>query len=419
MGGHRRSTVHNTQPGANFTTEYDVDLGLKANVYNAILKPESSQFWAQPQYICNTGNCTWNPVASISICPFCSDISTNLSMSCKSEEVFIEHGNNLTIRNCTVSLTNGFATWFLDGDLNGYPMVMDNSYENHNISPLIYKNYTLPLIQSIKALYNDTSSNFVMDLNNKTQFIATECSLAPCVRSVQASIIRSIYTESAPNYWFEHGTNLYNDVTLNPPWGPDLGVQEGQSFGIKYYPFEALNDYIASLFSGNFHLLSDTMTPKSSRPDILQSIFYGNFTDCDNPLDKVGCAVNNVAKAMSKSLWDMSYMSNSTEGANMTIGETFVSVTFVRIQWRWLIFPVVTWILSVVTLLGTIWKTRRAQVQTWRNSPFPLILLHRLNYEANGSYDISNAGLSTMAKKLRVKLHVPENNIHVTDYALD
>ncbi|KAK1238249.1 hypothetical protein MKX08_002828 [Trichoderma sp. CBMAI-0020] len=301
--------------------QFDVDLGLKANVYNAILKPESSQLWAQPQYVCNTGNCTWKPVASISICPFCSDISSDLSKSCKAKTL---PSTGEILQNCTLSLANGFATWFLDGELNGYPLVMDNSMENRYIRPLVYENYTFFLIQGIKALYNDTSSNFRMDLTNETQFIATECSLAPCVRSVQASVKRSIYNESAPVYWFEpRNYTADNKVIMYPPWGADLGVQEGQSFGIEPDAFRAFNNYMSSLFSGNVRLHSDTMHFNALNPDLLKAIFFGHFTDCDNPSDVVRCAVNNVVKAMSKSMWDMAYMENGTKAANMAIGETF------------------------------------------------------------------------------------------------
>jgi hypothetical protein len=409
IGGDRRLTIYINRSAANVTIVTDVTQDLKANVYNALLNPESSQVWAQPQFLCNTGNCTWEPVASIGICPFCSDISTDLSMSCKS----VALPGDGSYRNCTVSLTNGFATWFVDGGLNGYPIIIGNSRQNHNITPLVYKNHTLPIIQGIKALYNDTNQYTNIELTNETHFIATECSLAPCVRSVQASVRRSIYSESTPIYWFElvNGNTIYN-LTLNPPWGLDLGVQEGQSFGIDFEPLDALTTYIGSLFSGGVRIESDIVSLDASRADVLQAIFYGDFADCDNPLDKVRCAVNNVAKAMSKSFWDTPYMNYNIEGAQMAIGETFVSLTFVRITWGWLAFPVAIWLLSVITLLGTIWKTRKAQVQIWRNSPLPLVFLHLdEDHEVTESYNISNAGLSTKAEKLHIKLHTSKDNI--------
>jgi hypothetical protein len=327
-------------------------------------------------------------------------------------------------RNCTVSLTNGFATWFVDQGEHGYPLVIGNSYENDDISPLVYTNhsgFTFPLIQSIKGLpYNDTNQYDRFDLTNETQFVATECYLAACVRSIQASVTKSIYNESTLVYWHQHEKSDYQNVTLKPPWGSDLGVQEGQSFGIGDTAFDALISYISTLFSGKVHVLSDDLSLEASRSDILQGIFYGDFAGCDNPLDSVGCAIKNVAKAMSKSFCDTPYMEYGAEDAHMTIGETFVSLTFVRINWRWFAFPVAIWVLSVVTLLGTVWKTRRARVQTWRNSPLPLLFLHHHeDHESSRSYDVSSTSLSTRAQNLHLKLHIPEDNIHVKSHTLD
>lgn len=411
MGGDRRSTTHINHSAANFNIVNDVNQGLKVNVYNAILKPESPQIWSQPQYVCNTGNCTWGPVASIGICPFCSDISKYLSMSCKDMDISIAGVND---QNCTVSLTNGFATWFVDGGLNGYPMVIRNFLPKDNA--LVYKNYSLPLIQGIQAVNNDTNQNIPIQMTDRTQFIATECALAPCVRSFQASVRRNIYNESTPSYWYEFANGTIDmtsnwPVTMNPPWGPDRGVQEGQSFRIDFEAFDALSVYIASLLSGNVHVASDALVIDASNTDILGAIFYGDFADCENPLDKISCAINNIAQAMSKSFWDTPYIANGTEGAHMITGDTFVSLPFVRINWGWFAFPLAIWVLSVVTLGGTVWKTRRAQVQKWRNSPLPLVFLHlNKDHEAAGIGNISNAGFATRAKKISVQLHAPEGD---------
>ncbi|KAL7906537.1 hypothetical protein GGI35DRAFT_482692 [Trichoderma velutinum] len=392
---------------------YDVNQNLKANVYNAILNPES-QVWAQPQYVCNTGNCTWEPVASIGICASCSDISADLTMSCKRLEPSDDEGN---YRNCTVSLPNGFATWFVDGGLHGCPMIIGNS--NDNFSPLVYKKNILPIIQGIKAVNNDTNpytNQYAgIELTAETPFIATECALVPCVRSVQASVRKSVYNESTPIYWFEReATNRNSDwwVTMNPPWGPDLGVQEGQSFGIGFEALDALVVFIRSLLSGAVWVVSDSLILDASKADIIAAIFYGDFADCDNPLDKISCAVNNVAQAISKTFWDTPYINSGIEDTHMAIGETFVSLTFVRIQWGWLAFPIAIWVLSVITLLGTVWRTRRAQVQTWRNSPLPLVFLHlHEDDEVTRSYETSNAGFSTRADKLYIKLNTEEGDI--------
>lgn len=196
-----------------------------------------------------------------------------------------------------------------------------------------------------------------------------------------------------------------------PPWGPELGVADGQTFGITHEAFNALNTYILDLFSGTVRIGSDNLNFEIGTPgygsssDILESIFYGNFAKCDNPSDKVGCAVKNIGGAMSKSIWDSQYLANGISGADMAIGETFVILTFVRITWGWFALPVAIWILSVVTLFGTLFKTNRAQLQTWRNNLLPLAFAQLYEaHEGPDSYDISGEGLAKRGKNLYVKL---------------
>jgi hypothetical protein len=197
-----------------------------------------------------------------------------------------------------------------------------------------------------------------------------------------------------------------------PPWGPELGITEDQTFGITREALNALNTYIGYLFSGTVRIFSDTplafetgTNGYGSSSDMLQSIFYGNFSKCDNPSDKVGCSVKNIGAAMSKSIWDSQYLANGISGADMTIGETFVILTFVRIKWWWFALPVVIWILSVVTLLGTLLKTHRAQLQMWRNNLLPLAFaqLYGAHESADGC-DISDEGFEKRAENLYVIL---------------
>jgi hypothetical protein len=395
---------------ANFKTDFNVDPVLKANAYNSVFNPSSTELWSQPQYICNTGNCTWPAVANMAIQPLCSDISTDMSMSCT-----LFPGQSYS--NCTVSLSNGLVAWFVDGGLNGIPMVIQNVQSK---DAFVYTNQSLPVIQSILALYNDTIPDSNILLTNQTKFIATECALAPCVRGAQATVKQAAYSESTLKYWFNQENNTDNTGNINdtflllmstPSWGPELGVTEDQTFGITTEAFNALNTYIRSLFWGTARIGSDNLAFETgtmgygSSSDMLQSVFYGNFSKCDNPLDKVGCSVKNIGAAMSKSIWDSQYLANGISGADMTIGETFVILTFVHITWWWFALPVVIWILSVVTLFGTLLKTHRAQLQMWRNNLLPLAFAKLYGaHEGVDVDDVSDEGFAKRAENLYVIL---------------
>jgi hypothetical protein len=171
-------TLHINSSAANDTIDSNVDPVLKANVYNSVFNPNSTELWSQSQYICNTGNCTWPAVANMAIQPLCSDISVDMSMSC----ALVPVGNS---SNCTVSLSNGFAAWFIDGGLNGIPMIIQTVQSR---DAFVYTNQSLPVIQSILALYNASNPDSNILLTNQTNFIATECALAPCVRGAQATV---------------------------------------------------------------------------------------------------------------------------------------------------------------------------------------------------------------------------------------
>lgn len=74
---------------------------------------------------------------------------------------------------------------------------------------------------------------------------------------------------------------------------------------------------------------------------------------------KMHCAMDNVAEAMSKAIWDNASPSNVT-----TAGQAMSARTHIFIHWQWIILPVLVWLLCLVTLLGTIWKTRTARIPT-------------------------------------------------------
>jgi hypothetical protein len=155
-------------------------------------------------------------------------------------------------------------------------------------------------------------------LTNQMKFIATECALAPCVRAAQATVKQASYSKSTPKHWFNQANNTDNTGNANdtspwflmstPPWGPELGVAEDQTFGITYEAFNALNTYIRYLFSGTVRIGADSLAFET------WTMGYGSLTCYDQyskgtslnaiTRHKVGCSVTNIGAAMSKSIWD-------------------------------------------------------------------------------------------------------------------
>ena len=53
----------------------EIDLGMASALYNAFYNKSSSTDSAAPSFLCPTGNCTWQPFASIATCSACHNVT--------------------------------------------------------------------------------------------------------------------------------------------------------------------------------------------------------------------------------------------------------------------------------------------------------------------------------------------------------
>lgn len=109
--------------------------------------------------------------------------------------------------------------------------------------------------------------------------------------------------------------------------------------------------------------------------------------------------MDNVAEAMSKAIRDNVSPSNVT-----TAGQAMSARTHISIHWQWIILPVLVWLLGLVTLVGTIWKTRTAGIPTWKNETMPLLSLYR-----DGQNEKTQSG--QVMKNERVMLYQSEGKM--------
>jgi hypothetical protein len=297
----------------------------------------------------------------------------------------------------------------------------------------------LAVIQSIMAIGTNNPQR------NST-FVASECQMTFCVQSYGASVGQDQSNQTGPNAnpyqekllesWTVAGVDpsAVSDgvdpddvlnVYLTPPVNPSKGVYAGQRFGIPRIALSSLNIYISSLLPGVAYQISDNFgfsssdsvspdsisTTSNGNIDALQAIYTGNFPNCATPDNKVACAIENIAKAMSKSFRDAPLVTRGVDAANMGKGKTYISVTFVEVTWYWIALPVFVWMLSLVTFIGTAWKSRRAGVKTWRTNPLAMVFLRipREEHEKVKDLGMSESALAEKAEKLTVRLHVTED----------
>ena len=342
----------------------------------------------------------------------CTNITEHLTRKCGARSDY----DGELIQPCTVALPNGVASKYNIGNY-AYPIVISANALGDQIkndvgwprSGIVYSNHSMLIAQFIMALGSDEqqSGEAGSTINNKTRWIANECSIEPVVRSIQPEVRSAAYRETILDTWTQTAwfanvpkslesdpvaANLY--WGFQPPWGPSEGMHRGKVFGLGYNAYLSAVSSLQDFFTGNVSEGSDTFLFNGDE-DIIQSLFYGSFTNCATPSDKLRCAFENLATTLSKSWRDSVFVPGMGLGRNaggsygsgslsasqldttMARGTALVSTTFVRVHWYWLCLPLLVWVLALTTWLLTVWMTRRARVPRWRNSLLPLLFLYR------------------------------------------
>lgn len=267
-------------------------------------------------------------------------------------------------------------------------------------SALVYQNSTLPVVQYILAKGSNsgpTGGGFANDLSNSTQFIVTECSLEPLVRSVKPFVSLGVYQETILAEWAAlskleplKSEIIGIEIALIPEWknGSGLGLTSlGEPFALGFQSWSSMSIFFEQLFTGYIAAASDnfqfqgTGTGLYATADTLEALFYGNFSSSCDVDDQLTCALDNVAAAISKTIRDsaftsgVEYLLNNTVNTNITAGQTITSTSFVAVRWEWLLLPLLVWLLATVSLIGTALRSGRS-VPVWKNDVLPLLFLY-------------------------------------------
>ncbi|OJJ29893.1 hypothetical protein ASPWEDRAFT_121856 [Aspergillus wentii DTO 134E9] len=386
-----------------------VDPVLKANVYNSLFNNDDSKPWSIPKYTCPSSNCTWDVISAIEARTLCTNVTEHLNISCASrvtQNVTFTH-----LPNCTVSLPHSNTlAWYIDPVMIYVPIVI-NAITNQS-ETLVYKNSTFPIMQMIAPDRLDV----VHGRANTSRWQAMECSIEPVVHSFRPTVHENVYREEMLGIWNEgflsidrNMTNVTPGLYFQPPWGPEYGMPANGTFGVSAPVWAAMTTLYKNMFSGYYSeqvrssVLYEARYPDMyAGSDVIQAFTHGNITGCNmNTVEKLSCAMHNVAQAISKSFRDASYveMGSDLSRAQMASGRVMASMTYVEIRWWWITLPALVWVLGAATLVGTMWKSRRG-VPRWKNDPVPLLFLHQ-----DGNTGVSEREPEEKADGLEVRLY--------------
>ncbi|KAF2092691.1 hypothetical protein NA57DRAFT_49700 [Rhizodiscina lignyota] len=379
-----------TIPG--ITDANDIDIGMKTNIYAATFASDPNEAWGTPLYSCPTGNCKWDTTLSLGVCARCTDLSSQLKMNCSTESD---------------------SPTFCD---------THSTYSNIGAFPLLWT-------KSIAAY--DTEY-----IKESTPLVANECILFACMSVYNATVDQqnvatgpalsgSVYTENVIEVFENFTGGPGGDMTLEIGPLPGYGLHTRRTFSIEYETQRDMNTYFNGFLSGRA-----SRTPSGSGwifgdavggpSDLMQAIYENQNLDCfpENPKDKVACAMENIARAATKSMRDASVLkpgvnarSANFTGAGIAVGQVFSPTIFIHVQWPWIILPALVWVMSCIMFIGTAWKTRRAGVKAWRTSPLALVFLG-LDQDAAEKvrqHGLSGEGLVKKAEDLQVQMHIGEH----------
>lgn len=293
----------------------------------------------------------------------------------------------------------------------------------HASTALIYKNATLPPIQMVSPTNLSMNTMFT---ENTTKWHATECSIQPIIHSFNATVTNNIYNETTIATWETSWATWDQDLNIsdselqkipagmyfNPPWGLEQGITPNTSFMFSDLAASSLDTFFQDLFTGVWFMrsmYSSSFIPSSlnmyAAPDFIQAMAIGNITGCDvGSMDKLQCAMENVAAAVTKSFRDSVFIADSDPvRASMAVGRAMASVIYVEVRWQWIVLPGLVWVLGAVTLVGSMWKSRGVRAPKWRNDPVPLLFLFRGRGE--DAVGVAEREVEEKAEGLRVRLY--------------
>lgn len=333
-----------------------------------------------PRFFCSTGNCTWAPTATLGFCAQCTDITSQIDLVCQTRDRTAGSSTRVA-QTCTATLRGGTAGLYFIGTDEAFESLM-NVTQVGGKEGLRY--------HSIRMLPPYTMSSAPRQSVTQANFSATECSLSPCVLSIEASVRSGIYdetlldtfTEPPPpgRSWLAH--------KLQPPWGPERGIDPAANLSFGLDPaLEA--DWASSGFllqnktipgwattrdgHTGIDFCTDRLANGCTRGPMPGYIFNANYTPatCGSPnADTFACAMRGIAAAMTKTV----------RGAGeeyLVRGRAETAATFVRVQWYWIALPCAVWVLGLVAWAVVAVQTRRMRLPTWRDDPLPLAFLYR------------------------------------------
>ncbi|KAF2088718.1 hypothetical protein K490DRAFT_55353 [Saccharata proteae CBS 121410] len=363
-------------------------LSMKAAIYTGIYDEEEDSvdnFDITPS--CATGNCTWSqPYMSLGVCTKCANVTSSLNETCAGKVGTTSHTCNYTLPNGLLlnGVRRGGAYYSSTGGTDTVNFNGDQS--------------TISALSSIRGLH-DASSQHLFGA------VANECVLYFCVNTYNASVDSGTLNETILDSWSNATSMTYgSDITMTPP-----GANETYTVGA--YAWQALAQEFWNMFAGT---VTGDIGEETSDNDIVRAIYdLGTGSAASGtPNNGENKTMASLAASMTKLIRTSASSSSGSSvskrsslgsgGGNSTVnngthalGITWQSETYVHVRWPWITLPVALEILTLVFLIGTIWRSNVAGVAVWKSSTLALLQCRLVSDVEEDSGGSPNGGRRT------------------------
>lgn len=383
---------------------FAANITMKAAAYSGFFSPVDSTFNVTSH--CPSGNCTWPPFQSLGVCGSCEDLTPLIETIPIAPEYFPGGGP------ANFKLPNGFImttkTTLKGRDI---PLTYMNISTTASMYSNLYRTIDDFTFNNMSIAFPDRGSLiidfFALRLRGASNSgdnitFAKECVLQYCVKTITAVQRNGELVETVSDTWTnnsEAARKFYKGYLQSDPkaWIPLYYLQppgQDRVFRVGHAPQVQMTAWLDRQLVG-----TATRQPPDSGQFFTNDPIQGIDQAFDQDESGLEALVSNVADAMTAAL-----RASSEESAP---GVMLVSEPYIHIDWIWIVFPLLLYVLAVcfVTTVALQGRSDAARCHVWKNS-----IVAALCHGLEGELSDRLAGLYTQeqideaAKDVKVKL---------------
>ncbi|KAK3935004.1 hypothetical protein QBC46DRAFT_358576 [Diplogelasinospora grovesii] len=416
----------------------DADFNMQSAVFAGLSLTETTLSQQLPLR-CPSGNCTWEPFLSLSVCSECNNVTSQLTRqscdNCSDLFYFINQPSAIAdIRRpgTLYVLPNGLVIENFDDEMRIAMTLLGTTNSSETVSFRGMKLDTLIWGTSIIRAMSPINSSISWP---DTQVDALECGLYYCVNRYESAVQNGVLNETInevagatrnPNSWVLLN-EMYLDGVLNdtmrksiaydPMWSTfkrsDLMLDAGPSdrFNISQVAVDSISSFFQTQFASDTLSVNFSSNPPRQRlngyydalvdhyaPSMAQVLYNTAVGDIPLVFGALATSMNNALRAGA----------DTESEAQLVRGKLGVEMTYYRIEWAWFALHGVIVTTAALFLIATMRKTRQRGIPVWKSSSLPVMSCELDVLEHATSLD----EMKNTARRRTVQLEVLEGTDH-------